>query len=167
MYLTKFKTFKFSLLAFSLLLLINCKVALAPQYDAIITENLNESSTKTLTFFASIADGTDDRDYIIREPSYNTLIGVFETLELQARARPVPNNKTTEKINAALNAREKPNLDSDYPSAFAFKRIADNLKKMKEKDRESGLKPLAIQAFKGEILIFLDQAFTYESFLKR
>ena len=58
-------------------------------------------------------------------------------------------------------------IAGDYPSAFAFEQIAVTYKKMKETDRERGLQPIVLQAFKGQIEIYLDQAITYESFLKR
>lgn len=167
MKITTYPRFKYTFLGFTILLLIGCKTALAPQYDAIIIENLDTSTTETLAFIASISNGTDSDTFMERADTYNTLIGAFETLELQARARPLPKNKAIEKINAILNTRDKPSLSSEYPSAFAFKRIAENIKKMKDTDSSSGLKPLVVTVFKGEILIFLDQALTYECFLKR
>ncbi|WP_044403794.1 hypothetical protein [Lacinutrix sp. Hel_I_90] len=164
---TKYKFLKHLLLACFFLLFASCKTALAPKYDAIIIENLNASATETLSFLATISDGTDSDSFVKREAVYNALIGAFETLELLARARPLPKNNATKRINVILNTRGKPSIENDYPSAFAFKRIAENIKKMKDTDRTSGLKPFAIAAFKGELLIFLDQALTYESFLKR
>ncbi|WP_452223230.1 hypothetical protein [Lacinutrix chionoecetis] len=167
MKIKKYNIIKQLILAISFLLLANCKTYLAPSYDQTIVDKSTEATTKTFQFFASIAGGTDKTNFFNREDTYNALIGQFETLKLLAKARPVPSNKTTQNINKLLIEKNKPTSTDDYPSAFAFNRIVENLVKMKETDQKSGLKPFVIQAFKGEITIFLDQAITYESFLKR
>lgn len=150
------------LLAFS-----SCEATLAPAYDQAIVGKVTESSDLAMRFFAEVDGGTTNESFAMREPIYNTLIGAFESLKLQAKARPVPNNTALEKINELLKSKESGAISGEYPSAFAFEQIALTFKKMKETDREQGIKPLALQAFKGQIEIFLDQAITYESFLKR
>ncbi|AUC80952.1 hypothetical protein [Lacinutrix sp. Bg11-31] len=164
---TKLKTYKHVLLVFSFLLLASCKTYLAPSYNQEIITKSTAATTSTFQYFAAIAGGTNKESFTTRKNTYNTLIGQFETLKLLAKARPIPSNKTTQRINNLLAERNSPTSSSDYPSAFAFNRIVENLVKMKEKDQASGLNPIVIQAFKGEIEIFLDQAITYESFLKR
>jgi len=161
------KTFKIYLTAFSFLLLASCKTYLAPNYDQVIIDKSTEAATKTFQFFAAVSDGTNANSFLSREISYNELIGHFETLKLMARARPIPKNKTTQRINKLLEEKNGPTNSDDYPSAFAFNRIVENLVKMKATDKKSGLNAFVVQAFKGEIEIFLDQAITYESFLKR
>lgn len=163
----KIKTYKLTLLVFSLLLLASCKTYLAPNYDQVIIDKSTEATTQTFQFFAAIVDGTNQESFATRENNYNTIIGQFETLKLLAKARPIPTNKTTERINKLLDQKNSPTTSNNYPSAFAFKRIVENLVKMKATDKKSGLNPTVIQAFKGEIEIFIDQAITYESFLKR
>ena len=150
------------LLAFS-----SCEATLAPAYDQAIVGKVTESSDLAMRFFAEVDGGTTNESFAMREPIYNTLIGAFESLKLQAKARPVPNNTALEKINELLKSKGSGAISGEYPSAFAFEQIALTFKKMKETDREQGIKPLALQAFKGQVEIFLDQAITYESFLKR
>ena len=140
---------------------------MAPAYDQAIVEKVTESSDLALRFFAEMDGGTKKENFADREPLYNILIGAFESLEIQARARPVPKNMALDKINKILQAKGGNSITGEYPSAFAFGKIADTFKKMKETDGQNGIKPLALQAFKGQVLIFLDQAITYESFLKR
>lgn len=144
-----------------------CKTTLAPAYDQAIVDKVTQSTDHTLQFFASVAGGTATDDFFARLPIYNELIGNFEALELQARARPIPDNVALDKINEILQTKGSGGVSGDYPSAFAFGKIADTFQKMKEADAEKNLKPIVIQAFKGQVLIFLDQALTYESFLKR
>jgi hypothetical protein len=130
-------------------------------------EKVTHNSELAMRFFAVVDSGTNRESFSLREPIYNDLIGAFESLELQAKARPVPENIALEKINELLQAKGSDAVSGEYPSAFAFGKIAETFRKMKETDREKGLKPLALQAFKGQVEIFLDQAITYESFLKR
>lgn len=163
----KYRLIKSTLLVLSFLLLVNCKTYLAPSYSQEIITKSTLAATSTFQYFASISGGTHQESFNSRENTYNTLIGQFETLKLLTKARPIPTNKTTQRINKLLEEKNAPTSSSDYPSAFAFNRIVENLVKMKEKDRTSGLNQTVIQAFKGEIEIFLDQAITYESFLKR
>jgi hypothetical protein len=151
-----------------MLSLTGCKTQLAPEYDKAIVESLTANTQNLMFFLATIEDGgTTPATYTDRATSYYTLIGAFDALALQAKARPVPDNVATEKINELLQSKGSDPLSSEYPSAFAFTKISETLKKMKETDQKNGIKPFALQAFKGQILIFLDQAITYESFLKR
>lgn len=144
-----------------------CKTTLAPAYDQAIVDKVTQSTDATLRFFASVSSGVEADGFPVRLPIYNELIGNFEALELQARARPVPDNVALDKINEILQTKGSGGVSGDYPSAFAFGKIAETFQKMKETDAETGLRPLVVQAFKGQVLIFLDQALTYESFLKR
>ncbi|MEZ4779113.1 MAG: hypothetical protein R2786_06985 [Flavobacteriaceae bacterium] len=156
-----------SLLFVGLFLFTGCKTQLAPEYDKAIVEGLTKSTQQLTYFFATMDEGTTADSYTDRQTFYNTLIGNFDALSLQAKARPVPSNAATEKINKLLQAKGSDPLSGAYPSAFAFTQISETLRKMRQTDQANGLKPLALQAFKGQILIFLDQAMTYESFLKR
>ncbi len=151
----------------AILLFGGCQTTLAPAYDQAIVEKVTESSDLAMRFFAEVDGGTESESFAQREAVYNVLIGAFESLKLQAKARPIPENVALDKINELLQAKGSSAISGEYPSAFAFEKIAETFKKMKETDRENGIKPLALQAFKGQVEIFLDQAITYESFLKR
>jgi len=155
------------ILIVSLMLATGCKTMLAPVYDQAIVEGVTTSSEKTMSFLAEISNGTIKEKFGEREKTYNELIGAFDALKLQAKARPLPKNVATEKINMLLEAKGSNSLSGNYPSAFAFEKISETLSKMKEEDKTKGIKPTAMEAFKGMIEIFLDQALTYESFLKR
>jgi hypothetical protein len=148
-------------------LFTGCQATLAPVYDQAIVDRVTENSNLAMRFFAELDEGTDVAGFRQREETYNVLIGAFESLKLQAKARPVPKNVALDKINELLQAKGSSGISGDYPSAFAFGQIANTFIKMKQVDRDRGLKPLALQAFKGQVEIFLDQAITYESFLKR
>lgn len=155
------------MLLLGFLLITSCKTVLAPAYDKAIVDGVIATSQKTMTFLAGISEGTSNTTFEFRENTYNELIGAFDALKLQARARPVPKKVAADKINKLLQAKGSDAVAGNYPSAFAFEKISETLVKMKEEDRENGIKPIAMQAFRGMIEIYLDQAITYESFLKR
>ncbi len=158
----------FSVIALiAIALFTGCEATLAPAYDQAIVTKVTASSDLAMRFFAEVDGGTESESFAAREPVYNILIGAFESLKLQAKARPVPKNVALDKINEMLAAKGSNAITGDYPSAFAFEKIAETFKKMKETDKQNGIRPLALQAFKGQVEIFLDQAITYESFLKR
>jgi len=155
------------LLSISLGFFVSCKTLLAPEYDKAIVDKVTTSSEKTMSFLATVSGGTSNSDFDKREQTYNELIGSYDALKLQAKARPIPNNVALKKINSILNIKGNPAVSGDYPSAVAFEEISKTLIKMRDTDKTNGIKPIAVQAFKGQIEIFLDQAITYESFLKR
>jgi len=160
---------KFSFLLIGVILTLSgCKTALVPEYDKALVESVGYTTERTMSFLEKISDGTAKENFSEREQEYNALIGAYDALKIKAKARPVPSNVATKKINKLLGAKGSNVISSgDYPSAFAFEKISETLKKMKTTDKNNGIKPTAIQAFKGMIEIFLDQAITYESFLKR
>ena len=161
-------SFRFSFfLSLLLFLLVGCQASLAPEYDKAIVEKTIATSETTMGFLEKVARGTRVEGFKTREDQYNQLIGAYDALNLQASARPVPKSVALDKINKLLQTKGSGSISGDYPSAYAFEKIAETLRKMKKTDREKGLGPTAVQAFKGQIAIYLDQAITYESFLKR
>src|SRR5690606_1922305 len=152
---------------FTIVLLSGCEATLAPAYDQAIVEKVTASRDLAMRCFAEDDGGAEKESFTAREPVYNSLIGAFETLEIQARARTIPKNVAIDKVNEMRQAKGSNSITGEYPSAFAFEKIADTFKKMKDTDKQNGIKSLALQAFKGQVEIYLDQAITYESFLKR
>lgn len=145
-----------------------CAATLAPQYDRDVVEGLNATNTNAMEFFAFVCKGTQKDSYEQREAKYAYLIGHFDALVIQAKARPVPRNKVTDKINDVLSKRGVPIPDdSETPSATAMGKISLTFAKMRDTDQKQGLTPTEVEAFKGQVSIFMDQALTYESFLER
>lgn len=150
----------------SLTLLQSCRVSLAPEYDRTIVEKSSNLSSETMMFFAEVYTGTVKESFEKRESNYNKLIGSYDALSLQARARPIP-DISIKKLNDLLKEKGIETASGDYPSAVAFKEISMTLIKMKETDQKTGLNSTTVAAFKGQVEIFLEQAITYETFLKR
>ena len=157
--------FSFAILL-SLISISSCSITLAPEYDRAIVEKTSSVTTETLMLFAEVSGGTTKDSFEKREPTYNQLIGSFDALNLQSKARPIP-NVSLDRLNQLMKQKGMENISGDYPSATAFKEIALTLEKMKETDELSGLNPTIVAAFKGQIEIYLEQAITYETFLKR
>lgn len=121
-----------------------------------------------MEFFAMVALGTKQSTYANREPYYNQLIGSFDALVTQANARFTPRNKVRQKANEALKKKGIPVLEEgEIPSATALERIYTTLVKMRETDQKQGVTLTEVQAFKGQIKIYMDQALTYENALER
>lgn len=160
------KTVFISAIILSFTLLQSCRVSLAPEYDKAIVEKTTSLSSETMMLFAEVQNGTVKESFDKREPTYNKLIGSFDALSLQARARPIP-DISIKKLNDLFEQKGIETASGDYPSAMAFKEISLTLIKMKETDQKSGLNITTVAAFKGQIEIYLEQAITYETFLKR
>ncbi|HBL79876.1 MAG TPA: hypothetical protein DDZ79_08080, partial [Aequorivita sp.] len=80
--------FHFSFIAFfSIAFFAGCEATLAPAYDQAIVEKVTESSDLAMRFFTAVDGGTDSESFVARETTYNVLIGAFESLKLQAKAR--------------------------------------------------------------------------------
>nr|WP_136249498.1 hypothetical protein [Ningiella ruwaisensis] len=165
---TVFNMMKAASLLFFVVALSACTVQLAPQFDQRLYHQLLDTSANTLIFLAETSSGTRANTCEQRQNSYFQLIGQFEALALQSRARPMPDSDMLEKINAALSARGLNTGDMDEAaSAAALDKVASSIAKMQEQDCANGLQPIIVATFKNEILISLDQAITYESFLER
>jgi hypothetical protein len=151
----------------------SCAVSLAPKFDQAIVDNLSSASTEIFQLVAEVTDGTKKDDYNTREDKYNHVIGELDALELQIEARPVPKNKSVDKIIGKVNdrLREKGigtiDANETAPSATAIKHITENIAKMKDTDKLQGLTKTEVLAFKNNIQLFLDQALTYERFLNQ
>jgi hypothetical protein len=149
-----------------------CAVSLAPKFDQNIVDNLSVTSTEIFQLLAEVSAGTAKTDYDKRDAKYNHVIGKLEALALQINARPVPKNKIVSKIIGKANDRLKQRGVSTLissgdtaPSATAIKNVLANIRKMKDTDKLQGVTAFEVQAFKGNIELFLDQALTYERFL--
>lgn len=147
---------------------IGCATQLAPLYDKAIVDGITTTNKDAMTFFALMSNGTTSHGYQDRADAYNKLIGNLDALEIQAQARPVPKTKTVDAVNKWLEKRGLPAVTDDgIPSATALKEMAKTLKKMRDTDRKQGVTATEVQAFKNQTSIYMDQAMTYESFLKR
>jgi len=153
---------------FALVTLTSCMTQLAPSYDLALYTGLTETNSKIMELFASVSSGTEKKTFKEREATYNNLIGRIDALAIQSRARPVPENKVTEKVNEYLESQGKQALTGgEAPSAAALDEVSKNLVRMKSQDDNKGLKPGAIATFKNAIVLSMDQAITYEAFLDR
>lgn len=151
--------------------LLGCVTQLAPPYDKAVVDGLSSANTEAMTLLAEVSYGTDKATFPRRQDKYNALIGKLEALAVSAGARPMPSNNVTETILKMLEKRGALQGfqvdDSTPPSAHATKKIAGSFEKMRDQDMKAGLKPGDVQAFKGQIAIYFDQAITYENFLMR
>lgn len=153
---------------FFVLSITGCAVQLAPTYNKDIVTGITVANKDVLEFLSSVDAGTTQSTFANRKDKYDKLIGAFESISTQIKARPIPSNKVKDKVNELLSKRGVQKLvDADYPSQIAIEEIVKNLKKMKDKDGNSDIGKTAIDVFKSAINISVDQALTYENFLER
>jgi len=156
------------ILLFFALMLSGCATILAPSYDKALVDGLTSVNTSVMEFLAFVSGGTEKDTFSERKEKYANLIGRLDALELQANARPAPKNMVSEKVNDFLNKRGVPILDdTNAPSATAVSKISKTLVKMRDTDQKQGVTATEVQAFKNQICTYMDQALTYENFLKR
>ena len=148
-------------------MLAACTTTLAPEYDDRIVERLFAVSERLMAQLAALAEGTEAETFGSREGHYNGLIGAIDALALQVRARPTPDNAAVERVSEALRERGIDLVDDDVPTAVALDRISDTLARMRETDRGQGITAMEAAAFRSQIVIYLDQALTYETHLRR
>ena len=144
-----------------------CTVQLAPAYDRSLVDDIESASADVMSLFASASGGTEAGTFVTREPAYNKAIGTFDALAIRAGARPIPDSSALEKVNKELEKRGVAPLDGQIPSVPALQLVAKSVTKMRDTDKKEGLKPLAVEAFKGQVVISLDQVLTYEKYLER
>jgi len=162
------KIYSKAFLIFWVMFVAGCATQLAPKYDAALFAGVTATNVKIMELFASVSAGTDSSTCSEREKSYNSNIGSVEALALQSEARPIPENSITEKVNEYLESRGVGSMVGDAaPSARALENVSKQLTKMKEVDCKSGLTDGAVAIFKNAVIISMDQAITYESFLDR
>lgn len=152
----------------------SCAASLAPKFSQGILDNLSSSSTDIFQLFAEVSAGVPSSSFTSREAKYNNLIGKLEALDMQIKARPMPSNKVINKIiNSVNESLSKRGIATSItagtiaPSATALENILSNITTMKTQDHNAGLTQLQAAAFRGNIILFLDQALTYEGFLNK
>ncbi len=156
------------LMGAALALLSACATQLAPLYDQVVVDGLNAANADALALFAEASGGTTRESFAQRAPKYDRAIGEYDAIAVQAAARPVPSNDMAEAVKNILGARNTPGDQNQViPSSTAMKGLSDTLSKMKQVDGKQGLTAMEVSAFKGQALIYMDQALTYEAALKR
>jgi hypothetical protein len=120
-----------------------------------------------MELIASATGGTTKETFSTREPQYNKVIGRIDALALQAAARPVPTNNVSDAVKKIVGARNAPGPSQVVPSSTALTGISETVSKMRETDKKQGMTGLEVQAFKGQVLVYMDQALTYEAALER
>lgn len=151
-----------------MLLLSACVARLAPNYDKAIADGLVAASQQIMTHFASTSAGTAASSFAQRDATYSSIIGNFDALALQAKSRPTPKSSVGDKVNEYLAKRGISITDTgEVPSAASLEQISITLTKMRDVDKKQGVTAFEVAAFKGQVVIYLDQALTYENFLER
>jgi hypothetical protein len=153
-----------------LLFICGCTAQLAPQYDQSIYDGLVSANKDIQALFVAASPATSRDTYPARAPAYDHIIAELNALDLQIKARPIPNPGALEQTNQLLAKAGVVAVDpkfSDYPSARAVEDLAETIAQMQRNDQTKGLQATRVLIYKQEAKISLSQAFAYENFLKR
>lgn len=146
-----------------------CAIRLAPAFDRTIVDGLTKVNQDTMTLFASVSSGTSASTYGQRKKTYDDLIGSIDALRVQAIARPAPRSVGAQilGIGPKLDSTSQPIARLDAPTPKILAAMIESLTAMQEADKDYGLRPRDVATFKGEFVISMDQALTYEKALER
>lgn len=149
--------------------LTGCAVRFAPSPDRSLIDGLAKANEEAMTLFASVASGTTAATFASRERSYDTLLGKFDALRLQAQVRPNPRPLAGFTLMFSINATTQERADeaAAAPTSDVLAAIIKTLTMMRETDRKTGLAAIVVQNFKREFEISMQQALTYEKALER
>ena len=157
---------------FFAIILTGCAAQLAPSYDQAILDGLISANKNAQTLFASLGQSVSKETYPKRADTYASLIGSLNALEVQVKSRPLPPGADLAKINAILSQNGVQAIPVDpkftnFPSARAIDDASKSLQQMQKMDADNGLRGFQLIAIKNDATIYLTQAITYETFLKR
>ncbi|MEA3406416.1 MAG: hypothetical protein U9R28_11855 [Pseudomonadota bacterium] len=141
------------------LMLSGCFATPGVRYDESLVQNLNQVSVETLTFFASIKDGTQAEKFIERKQHYFRLLGQYEGLEIQATSRPYTKPDSLDRVSQS-------STPTQLPSVTALQNIYKTLLHMKQTDQQQGLTKTEVAVYKLQTRTYLDQIITFEQHLK-
>ncbi len=157
---------------FVLVLTCGCTTQLAPAYDQSVYDGLVSANKDIQALFVAAGGSATKDTYSTRGPAYDHIISELKAVELQIKARPLPNSEALEETNKVLSKLHvggvtvDPNF-SDYPSARSVDDLVNTVQHMQTSDQTMGLRPNLLSSYKNQATIYLTQAMTYESFLKR
>jgi hypothetical protein len=132
-----------------LFMVAGCAIRLAPDFDPTILEGLTRANEQALVLYASVSSGAPKETFAAREESYNKVLGAYDSVRLQAKARPFP----------------RPDLPP--PTEGIIDQILGNLMRLRDTHRDTGLTPATVQILKSLYEPGVVQALTYERALER
>ena len=153
-----------------LFVLTACTIQLAPAYDRALVEGLDQANTETLTLFAAVESGSPAAKFGGYERSYAELIGTFEALRQRAENRQIP--PLAKRISRISMVRDFCDSRTDptgcvNASPASLRRVAEVLRKMRDRHRSNGLEPDVVGLFRTDYNTAIAQALTVETALKR
>jgi hypothetical protein len=157
------------------LFLAACTISLAPRYDPSLVEGLNSANQETLTLFSAVSAGSPKSSFPELSDQYDSAIGKFDALRLQATARATPPlaEKLADQLAKWEVIQEVCSGETGDPNACvnaspsAMSAIVDNLSRMREQHQNNGLATDVVAIFKNAHEISIHQALTVETALKR
>ena len=147
-----------------------CTVQLAPSYDPVLANGLNEAHTEALTLFAAVEEGSPASKFSDFEMRYAGLIGRFETLRQRASMRDIP--PLARRISRLSIVQDFCNSQSDPTSCVnaspsSMGRVLEVVRQMRNTHRSRGLAVDTVTLFRTDYSTAIEQALTVENALQR
>lgn len=146
---------------------VSCTVKLAPSYDEKIATGLTTALKESLILFAALEEGAPAESLPARKTACNSLQGTLEALRIQLKARPVPDTKYLDNAKKLLRERGLDAGSGNDPTDGALRGLLGIVAEIKRLDNAQGLSKTIVAAHRNAMILYFDQAITYESFLKR
>ncbi|KQU64212.1 hypothetical protein ASC75_13745 [Aminobacter sp. DSM 101952] len=146
-----------------------CAIQLAPMFDKTIVQGLTTANEQTMILFASVSSGSKAQSFGKRKPEYDSLIGQFDALRLQAKSRPSPPPPSLFLKTRSLASERAGQIDllSQAPTIEATEQIVLLLTRMRDTDERRGLSTTSTGLFKNQFEILIRNALIYEKALER
>jgi len=152
-----------------LLVLAACSVQLAPDYDKSIVEGLTSANQEAMTLFATVSPNVPKSTFPDREKSYNSIIGKFAALKIEADSRPVPQPLLLQWFGSTRAGETLLGKDQilKVPTPDVLDGITKALTRMRDEDKASGLMKERVEFYQNGYEIRIQQALVYEKALQR
>ena len=161
-------SFQFRRMLWAVLLLLSaCQTAFAPPYDPTLVTGFNEANTEALVLFAAVSGGSAAAAYGDHSGQYDSVIGAFDALELQAAVRQVPEFPTQILERVVPQGCSGADACSNNPTPFNLERIINNLNVMRERHASMGLSAGYVALRKVDHEIYARNVLIVEEYLKR
>lgn len=146
----------------------SCMQKLAPSYNKDIVSAIVSANKETLELLASIEQGGKMADFSKRQEKYDKIIGAYESVCTQIKARPIPDSKLNQKIDIFLQKNGLSAIgDTNYPSFDSITQFLLELRKLKDLDSQRDVAKVSVDLCKSSFNTSIQQALFYENFLER
>lgn len=147
-----------------------CAIKLAPDYDRSIIDGITDANEQALILFAKVESGSLPGGYASRADAYDTVIGKFEALAIQIKARPYPRTQIEQIFGIVPSTGTQPEdlRPLEVPPSYnSIQTASTTLTRMRDRDKGGKLTRGEAEGYRNAYVTSIEQAITYEKALER